>query len=274
MIDVVNEALNGHNPPDGGNGRANFKAALGGNGTTGWDWVIKSFELARQYMPNSKLILNDYGIINDNNATTSYLTIINLLKQRGLIDGIGVQGHRFELMNASSTTLKSNMDRLWATGIPIYISELDLGPDENSQPNETLQLTAYQRIFPLLWEHPGLKGITLWGYVQGQMWQPNCYLLRSNGTETPALEWLRQYLTKSGSYRTFQSGNWNDVNSWEQYDDSVWVHPVTGAPSLGSEIITIQNGHTINVTQQDSADQVIVAAGGTLVINPWRKFFS
>ena len=68
MIDVVNEPLAGHNPPDGLNGRANYKNALGGNGATGWDWVIKSFELARKYFPNAKFLLNDYGIINSNTS--------------------------------------------------------------------------------------------------------------------------------------------------------------------------------------------------------------
>ena len=105
---------------------ANYKNALGGKGVTGWDWVIKSFELARKYIPNAKLLINDYGIINDNSATTSYIQIINLLKDRGLIDGIGVQGHRFALESANTTTLKNNLDRLAATGLPIYISEFDL----------------------------------------------------------------------------------------------------------------------------------------------------
>ena len=270
LIDVVNEALNGHNPPDGGGGRANFKAALGGNGTTGWDWVIKAFELARQYIPHAKLLINDYGIINDNNATTNYLTVINLLKNRGLIDGIGVQGHRFELMNASSSTLKSNMDRLWATGIPIYISELDLGPAENAQPDEALQLSAYQRIFPILWEHPGLKGITLWGYVQGQMWQPNCFLLRSNGTETPAMQWLRNYLS-AGKTRTAKSGNWNDLSVWEIHNGTSWV-AASSIPSVSDGSIIISENNTVTVTQSDSIDQLLVSKGGKLVINSGVTF--
>jgi endo-1,4-beta-xylanase len=51
MVDVVNEPL--HQYP-------NFADALGGSGTTGWDWVIWSFQKARQYFPDStKLLLND-----------------------------------------------------------------------------------------------------------------------------------------------------------------------------------------------------------------------
>ena len=200
MIDVVNEPLKNHNPPDGVNGRANYKNALGGDGQTGWDWVIQSFVLARKYMPNTKLILNDYGIINDNNATSSYLQIINLLKDRGLIDGIGVQGHRFELENASVNTLKYNLDRLAATGLPIYISEMDLGNyGDSGTPNDQVQLELFQKIFPVLWEHPGVQGITLWGYKEGAMWQTTCFLVRKDNTARPALTWLAGYLKSTAT---------------------------------------------------------------------------
>ncbi|MCB0748547.1 MAG: endo-1,4-beta-xylanase, partial [Ignavibacteriae bacterium] len=195
MIDVVNEPLTNHNPPDGINGRANYKKALGGNGVTGLDWVIKSFELARKYLPNTELILNDYGIINDNAATTSYLQIINLLKARNLIDGIGVQGHRFELENTTTSTLKSNLDRLAATGLPIYISELDLGNlNDSGTPDDAKQLELYKKYFPVLWQHPGVKGITLWGYLEGQMWQTTCFLVHTDGEQRPALDWMVQYI--------------------------------------------------------------------------------
>ena len=195
MIDVVNEPLNGHNPPDGGNGRANYKNALGGNGATGWDWVIKSFELARKYLPDTKLLLNDYGIINSNSATTSYLQIINLLKNRGLIDGIGVQGHRFEFESADTNTLKSNLAKLGATGLPVYITEFDLGNlGDSGTPDDNQQLQLYQKIFPVLWKNPAVKGITFWGYIQGRIWQTTAYLVRADGTARPALLWLAQYV--------------------------------------------------------------------------------
>lgn len=188
LIDVVNEPLPGHNP-------APYSAALGGTGSTGWDWVIWAFTKARQYIPHTKLLLNDYGIINDNSATTSYLQIINILKDRGLIDGIGVQGHRFELESADTNVVKNNLDRLAATGLPIYISEFDLGNVGNAgTPDDNQQLQLYQKIFPILWRHPGVKGITIWDYLEGQTWQTTCYLVRADGTARPALLWLAQYV--------------------------------------------------------------------------------
>jgi endo-1,4-beta-xylanase len=195
MIDVVNEPLSGHNPPDGTGTNANYIKALGGKGTTSWDWVINAFILARKYLPNAKLLINDYGIINDNSATTYYLKIINLLKDRGLIDGIGVQGHRFEFESANTATLKSNLDKLAATGLPIYISEMDLGNiSDSGTPNDDTQLSLYKKIFPIVWEHSGVKGITLWGYIEGQMWQTTCWLVHTDGTPRSAFTWLVQYI--------------------------------------------------------------------------------
>ena len=190
LIDVVNEPLYGHNPPDGANGHANYENALGGTGATGWDWLIKAFQLARQYIPQAKLLINDYGILNSSSNTTAYAQIINLLKDRGLIDGIGCQAHGLE--STSAATLQSNLDILAATGLPIYISEFDL----NIQ-NDTQQKTKFQELFPVMWQHPGVKGVTMWGYLQGRTWLTNSYLVNSNGTARPALLWLADYISNN-----------------------------------------------------------------------------
>nr|WP_308645078.1 endo-1,4-beta-xylanase [Paenibacillus curdlanolyticus] len=179
FVDVVNEPL--HAKPS-------YRNAIGGDGSTGWDWVIWSFEQARQAFPNSKLLINEYGIISDPNATAQYVNIINLLKARGLVDGIGIQAHYFNMDQVSVSTMNSILNTLSATGLPIYVSELDMTGDDATQ------LSRYQTKFPVLWEHPNVKGITLWGYIQGQTWADNTHLITSSGAERPALTWLKQYL--------------------------------------------------------------------------------
>ncbi|AHM63123.1 glycoside hydrolase [Flammeovirgaceae bacterium 311] len=183
LVDVVNEPL--HAPPS-------YRGALGGSGVTGWDWVIWSFEKAREYLPDAKLILNDYNILNSASATASYLEIINLLHSRGLIDGIGVQAHFLE--STSISLIKSNLDMLAATGLPIYVSEYDVNIANDQQ-----QLEKYQEQFPVIWQHPGVYGVTLWGYRQGEIWRTDAYLVRSNGLERPALKWLKQYFQTQGN---------------------------------------------------------------------------
>jgi phage baseplate assembly protein gpV len=75
-----------------------------------------------------------------------------------------------------------------------------------------------------------------------------------------------------GEFRSFKSGNWNDVNTWSKYNGSEWINPAPGFPTTSDGPITILNGDTITVTASDSADQIIVASGGFLVINPGVTF--
>lgn len=183
MVDVVNEPL--HAP-------ASYRNAIGGAGSTGWDWIIWSFEQARKAFPNSKLLINEYGIISDINATNNYLKIINLLKDRGLVDGIGIQCHNFNMDDVSVSTMKTILDKLSATGLPIYVSELDMTGDENKQ------MARYKEKFPIFWENPNVKGVTLWGYVEGKTWRSGTGILNSNNTERAAMKWLKEYMATHG----------------------------------------------------------------------------
>ncbi len=187
FIDVVNEPL--HAPPA-------YAKALGGSGATGWDWVVQVFQWARQSCaPGVKLLLNDYSILQSGTQTTNYIKLIDTLKVRGLIDGIGIQGHTFEFFGSGYTnnidTIKANLNRVGALGLPIYISEFDM-----NAVNDSTQLQYYKTYFPIFWENQYVKGITLWGYIQNDVWSsyPYTYLFLSNGTERPALQWLRTYV--------------------------------------------------------------------------------
>jgi endo-1,4-beta-xylanase len=159
MIDVVNEPL--HAKPS-------YRDYLGGDGATGWDWVIWVFQTARdsaqKYAPSAKLLINEYWIVQFNDKTTEYLKIINLLKDRNLIDGIGEQGHNYEGLDTAYA--HRNLDRLAATGLPIYISELDV------RGNDADQLAIYKRIFPLFWNYPAVKGVRSGGIKKGSIGVP------------------------------------------------------------------------------------------------------
>lgn len=193
-IDVVNEPM--HNAPNGmlpwgaTTPNVDYAKALGGAGKTGWDWIKTSFRMARKYFPNSKLIMNEYSVINSTTETQKYIKIIKILQADSLIDGIGEQAHAFTTAGTSVTTLKANLDALGATGLPIYLTEMDV-----DGATDLIQLQEMQRIFPLFWEHPSVMGITLWGFRTG-LWRNDekAYLVNSNGTERLALKWLKAYV--------------------------------------------------------------------------------
>jgi endo-1,4-beta-xylanase len=197
MIDVLNEPLEGNN-------QLTIKQLLGGSGATGWDWVVWPYQTARDlcriHAPNAKLILNEFNVLKGDSRTTKFLELVKVLQDRKLIDGIGEQGHFYEgaILNPSdanyidTAVMRRNLNRLAATGLPIHISEFDMSLKDDQE-----QLLAYKTVFPMFWEHPAVAGITLWGYLAPDMWRFNAYLIRSDGTERPALTWLRGYLTKT-----------------------------------------------------------------------------
>ncbi len=207
ILEVVNEPL--HDPPcTRENGGGGYCDALGGRGTAEeraanpdreWVWIINAFKLAKQYFPNAKLMLNDYSIENNTNDTTRYLRIIKLLESQKLIDIIGVQGHAFSQGEAAPMpTYRANLDRLAARGLPIHVTELDVDGTEDA-----VQLAGMQKIFPIYWEHPGVTGITMWGYKQFNHWRnaQGAWLVwsqaGSEGAERPATQWIHRYVNNT-----------------------------------------------------------------------------
>jgi endo-1,4-beta-xylanase len=185
FIDVVNEPL--HQQPY-------YKNALGGDGSTGWDWVIWAYETTREYCPHAKLLINEY-FEPGRNDVDQFIELVTLLKDRHLVDGIGVQLHAFE--QVSDDVIRSMLDHLARTGLPIYISELDI-----NLADDEAQLNRFKTLFPVLWQHPAVKGVTLWGYKEHHIWQQKAYLLRADGTERPALTWLKAYFRDHSPKRT------------------------------------------------------------------------
>jgi len=188
VVEVVNEPIN--DPPNSpASGGGNYIGALGGTGGTGYDWVLTAFTMARQYFPDAQLMLNEYNILNNTGNATNYKALIELLQDGNLIDQIGVQGHSFTTKYATAAKLDETLGILAATGLPIFVTEMDI-----EGTTDQIQLDEYKRVFPVLWEHPAVRGITLWGWRPG-IWVANANLINADGvTERPALIWLREYV--------------------------------------------------------------------------------
>jgi fibronectin-binding autotransporter adhesin len=69
----------------------------------------------------------------------------------------------------------------------------------------------------------------------------------------------------AGDYRSAASGNWNDLLTWETYDGANWIAAGATPTAAIANVITVQSPHFVTNTANVSADQVVVAAGGTLI---------
>ena len=181
MIDVVNEAIAGHQP-------APYKAALGGDGKTGYDWIIKAFEMAHERWPDAILIYNDYNTFQWQRS--QFIDLVKTLRDAGApIDAYGCQSH--DLTDMNETDFKNAMKEIQnALKIPMYSTEYDIGTTDDE-----LQLQRYKEQIPYMWEADYVAGVTLWGYIYGKTWTTdgNSGIIR-DGKDRPAMTWLREYM--------------------------------------------------------------------------------
>ena len=214
LIDVVNEAVGMHQQ-----GNPMMKESLGGGGKTGYDWLIKAFEMAHERWPDAILIYNDYNSFQYD--VDAYITLVQTLRDAGApIDAYGNQSH--DVDNISVSALKSAMKKQQdALKMPMYITELDVNIENDAQ-----QKQQYQNIFPLMWEANYCAGVTIWGYIHGATWVANSGLYK-NGKERAAMTWLKEYM------ETDKAKNAVSPFPGMKKEASIYVHPAALAVAKG-----------------------------------------
>ena len=190
MIDVVNEAVGTHQA-----GNPMMKESLGGGGKTGFDWLIKAFDMAGERWPDAILIYNDYNSIRWD--LDNYITLVQTLRDAGApIDAYGNQAH--ELKGISTSELSSNLKKQQdALQMPMFITEYDISSTDDNE-----QLKYYKEQIPIMWEKPYCAGVTLWGYVYGKTWTDDgkgYSGIYKDGKERPAMTWLKEYMASDAA---------------------------------------------------------------------------
>ena len=183
VMDVANECIDGHQDDT-----HYIKDALGGGGKTGYDWLIKAFDMASERWPDAILVYNDYNVLRwDKNK---FINLLLALRNAGApIDAYGCQAHHFTLNDISKSELESNMNSIQTSvKMPMYITEYDI-----SFADDAKQEAKYKEQIPLFWEADYCAGVTLWGWFVGATWADNTGLIR-NRQERAALKWLREYM--------------------------------------------------------------------------------
>ena len=224
MIDVVNEAVGMHQQ-----GNPLMKESLGGEGKTGYDWLINAFEMAHERWPDAILIYNDYNTFQHD--TDAYIDLVRTLRDAGApIDAYGCQSH--DVDNISKSNLQNAMARIQdAVKMPMYITELDINVQDDNQ-----QKAQYESIFPVMWEADYCAGVTIWGYVYGATWVDHSGLYR-DGSERPAMTWLKQYMA------TDAAKNAKSPFPGMKKEASVYVKPAS---------ITVTKGELVPITVRAS----------------------
>lgn len=183
LIDVVNEP-----PPHTTPSYAN---AIGGGTNGSWQWIINAFIWAEEACPNSILILNDYNNIEYGDQNQHFINIAKTVKDAGApIHAVGAQSHGLHgQFGASTQTMMNLVTKLHNdVGLPVYITEYDIG-----EANDQTQLNKYKEHMTFFLETEWIKGITLWGWINGATWIDNSGIVNGS-TPRPAMTWLMDTL--------------------------------------------------------------------------------
>uniref|UniRef100_A0A0D9WF35 GH10 domain-containing protein n=1 Tax=Leersia perrieri TaxID=77586 RepID=A0A0D9WF35_9ORYZ len=148
----------------------------------GDDAAALMFREAARLDPGAQLFVNDYNVecANDPNATPErYIELIDALRRGGAdVGGIGIQGH---VSNPLGDVICDALDKLATTGLPVWITELDV-----SEPDVSLRADDLEVVLREAYAHPAVAGVVLWGFMQGRMWRQDASLVDADGTVNEA----------------------------------------------------------------------------------------
>ena len=201
MIEVVNEAVKANNNYHSGYTSSNLVEALGGD-SGNYEFVVTAFKMARERWPKAILIYNDYNTILWQKEEG--IDLLKKIKAQGApVDAYGMQFHETCAQGSSNTcistsTLKRALHDAHAqTGLPIYITQYDVGSKDGE-----FQKQCYEEHIPVLMETEYVAGITLWGYIYGKTWleEGNSGIIK-DGVDRPAMTWLKEYFKDPGARR-------------------------------------------------------------------------
>lgn len=212
--DVINEPTKNHDLQD----------------VLGEEAMVEWFRLAREADPSAKLFLNDYTMLSGGAVNLAQIDrlyeILHFLRQRGAqIDTIGEQAH-FAWQLVEPERMLKILDRFAGLGLPIEITEFDVNiTDEQLQADYTrdFMIAAYS--------HPSVTGVIVWGFWEGQHFQPSSALWTRDWREKPNAKvwrdlWFNQWFTKELSGRTDKTGAYTARGFQGDYTAEVVVNGV------------------------------------------------
>ena len=150
----------------------------------GQDYIEQAFTFARKYAdPGVKLFYNDYNtFISD--RMYRMIELVKDLKEKGLIDGMGMQSH-IEMDFPSLFTYEDAIRKYCELGVEVHITELDMGlrvNDDESLMKQGLRYARLSEIYRRL-RDDGLPitSVTVWGVADHRSW------LNADGPSYPLL---------------------------------------------------------------------------------------
>lgn len=187
--DVVNEAVeivDGSFETESG---FNIRTKYDGNKDNLWykvigvEYVEKAFEYARKYAaPDVKLFYNDYNTFQPK-KTECIIKLVSYLKEKGLIDGIGMEGYMnltYPGITRGPDCFKTALSEFAKLGLEIHITELTISSNDKSEQSMKKQAERYREVFTVLKEmdtasggNANITSVTVFGLMDEYLFYKN-----------------------------------------------------------------------------------------------------
>ena len=93
------------------------------------------------------------------------------LKEKGLIDGIGMQSH-LDVGFPTASTYRKAIDKFASTGLDIQVTELDITTSDTSEAGLEKQAQMYSDIFDIYTDYAdSISAVVIWGVTDDQSWR-------------------------------------------------------------------------------------------------------
>jgi endo-1,4-beta-xylanase len=186
--DVVNEAID-----DSVSGLRSTVFSRG----LGPGYVAEAFRLARRADPDAELVYNDYGAEGLNRKSNDVYALVEDLKARGLVDGVGLQMHVSAASFPAVADIAANIDRLADLGLQVNLSEMDVRVRDvagDQAAKLQRQRQVYRDVVAACVAQPRCESVTFWGFTDAHSWIDAAF-----GPDDPLL-FDEQYRAKPAVY--------------------------------------------------------------------------
>lgn len=158
--------------------------------TVGPDFVEQAFMMARKHTEGSdvKLFYNDYNIVSDRAKRQAIFEMVKPLKEKGLVDGVGLQGH-VNIESPLPEAFEDTIELFGSIGLEVQITELDISvyTNDNLRLEEVSddllleQAYRYKEIFDVCVAHDDVvTNVTIWGLTDERSWLNYFPVVRNN----------------------------------------------------------------------------------------------
>jgi len=161
-----------------------------------------AYRAAREADPSAILILNDNDTHSPGPGAENFKQIAQQLYSKGLIDGVGIQGHM--IFGGAVPTKQDAIKTLRGYGIPVYITEFDVDLTTIAGSQEERyqkQAQIYKDMIEAALESGVCRGITFWGDSDAHSWLEFA-LHRPNADATM---WDDNYQPKPAYFAVYQA---------------------------------------------------------------------